>query len=58
VALAGSLLTAFAGFSFVSPAKSEPAAPATTALAFAVPIDDHNALEPVRPSVAPPSATP
>jgi hypothetical protein len=58
VALAGTLLTAFAGFSISAPARPGPASVAPAALAFTTPIDDHGALEPVRPSVAPPPATP
>jgi hypothetical protein len=56
VALAGTLITASAGFTMASaPRRTKlPAAPA--ALAFAPPIDDHGPLEPVGPSVAPPPA--
>jgi hypothetical protein len=55
VALAGTLITAFAGFTISAPERHAEPVVAPAPLAFAPPLDDHGALEPVGPSVAPPA---
>jgi len=56
VALAGTVLTAAAGFSTgAAPRGEATAAAAPPAFSFTVPIDDVSPLEPARASVAPPS---